>query len=289
MKDVRYDNASSVYFEPSSGLVATACSLSVVKPDGGQFSAPSTTLPSASTTVAAGSTTLALSVASASGFAVGEKIRLDSQGTIQTPKIARIAGSVLHLSAGLSHAPEVGDAVRSIRITASLPAFGESNLGTDYRLEWNASDGSHSEFSGQLLNVVRWPFVCPVSSEDVSAILSENFEDRRSDEFTDRIVQRVLEKLQNKIASTGRRAHLYVDAKRFREPGLTAIRLLLAEKGYIPATASAAEGIRALRFEFDDLCSEVIKSLASPYDKNEDGAFSGEERKQSFRRVRVER
>lgn len=287
--ETRYGQTKEISLEPTSGLVASSCSVAIYNPDGSQLSTVSAVLPTASTTATASATSLALAVASSVGFSVGHRIRVDSQGTIQTPRVARISGNTLHLSSALSHAPAAGDTVRAIRITATLPIFEESKLGTDYRVEWSASDGSASEFAADMLDVVRWPFVSPITGDDVASILAEQFEDRRSDEFIDRIVIRVEDKLKNKLASTGRRAHLYPDATRFREPGLTAARLLLAESGYIPATASAAEWIRALRFEFDDLTAEIIKSVSSPFDENADGAISPSETKNAFRRLRVER
>jgi hypothetical protein len=288
--ECRFNQPKAVYLEPTiDAIVSTAATVEIYTVDGSLDQALTVTLPAASATVLAGSTNLSLVVASASGFVVGSRLRVDTQGTTQTPKISRISGSTIYLASSLGVAPEVGDAVRALRITATIPAMGEGKLGCDYRLEWSYSDGSAQGYVSQLFNVVRWPFVNPIDAETVAAVLAEQFEDRRTDEFIDRVVERVHDKLNNKLAATGHRAHLFPDPSRFREPARTAIRLILAESGYIPTAATASEYIRALRFEFDDLCEESIRSIATPYDKDGDGALSDSERNQHWRTMRVRR
>ena len=134
--ELHYNSAKEVWIEPLD-TVATTATVALYKADGTTAGVSlSATIPSASTTVAAGSSSLALVVASAVGFSVGERVRVSSQGVAQCPRVVRIDGTTLRLAASLEHVPDTGSAVEAVRITSSIPALGETLLGTDYRLEW---------------------------------------------------------------------------------------------------------------------------------------------------------
>ena len=128
-----------------------------------------------------------------------------------------------------------------------------------------------------------------MTADGVAEILAEDFEERRSDEFLTRIADRVSDKIRNKLATTGRRAHLFPDPAKFREVAQVAARLVLAEKGYVSAgAASPSEWIRQLRYRFDDECNEVLQSL-NAYDADSDGKLADDETKGYLRTFSTKR
>ena len=101
--ELHYNSAGSAVLEPIDA-VATTAAAQLYAPDGQIVAVTlSPVLPVASTTTGAGTSAISLAVASASGFVVGQRVRVSSQGVRMSPKITRIDGNTLHLATSLSH------------------------------------------------------------------------------------------------------------------------------------------------------------------------------------------
>ncbi|MCB9739512.1 MAG: hypothetical protein H6747_09610 [Deltaproteobacteria bacterium] len=280
MLEIRYDQSRAVYLDPAEGIVASTATLSLFAADGSTVESPTVSKPTATGTVQAGSTALvlALDVGEAANFAVGEKIRIESDGVTYMPTVARINGDNLHLRAALSDVPDTGSTVAKIRLTATLSAPGLALLGSDFRLEWSYSDGTTSGYHTEGVSVVRWPWVSPVSADDVRDYISTSYAETRTDDFCEQIAKRASDKVAQALRASGRRAHLYPDPSVLEEPTWQAVHWLLAEQGYVPSGADVSTYTKDARYSFTDAVAEVVKSLLG-YDANADGAISEDEKK----------
>lgn len=280
MIEIRHDQAKPVHHEPKNGMVATSATLTLLSPSGSTIETPAVTKPTATGSVQTGTTALTVQLAAgeAAAFEVGERVKIVSDGVTYLPTIARINGDALILRAKLPEVPDVGAAVAKIRMTATISAPGIAQLSTDCRLEWVFSDGSISDYHTEGVSIVRWPWVSPVSADDVRDHLAEVYsDDSRSDAFCAAIADRASDKIAQALRSSGRRAHLFPDPAILTDPTWQAVRLLLAEQGYVPegdATAFARE----MRFALQDSLATVVKSL-SGYDADGDGAISDDEKR----------
>jgi len=273
--EIYYDAATTVTLDAT--VVATSATLSVVKPDGTQLEAPTVTLPTASTTIAAGSTSLALVLASVTGVAVGEPLQVVSDGVTYTVIPARIESSTktVSLVSGLPETPDTGSTVKAIRLSASVAAPGESQIGGGFRLSWTYSDGSVTKREGAPASVVRWPWSAPVSAADVQELLVMEFGQTRSGETARQVADRVDQKIRLSIERTGRRPWLHLSSAMFHDAARAGIRYELALQGLV-LSGDVYEAQRELRFAFDDALATVTQGLAS-YDRDADGAISADE------------
>ena len=288
--ELRYDQARTVYHDPKDGIVATVAVATLFSPTSSPVEVPIVTKPTATGTIHAGSTTLHLRLQTGEGasFVVGERIKLTSDGVTYQPTIARIDGDILIARAALPQIPNTGTTVYKTRLTATLSAPGVAQLGTDYRLEWVYNDAISSGYHTEGVSIVRWPWVSPVSADDVRVHLAEIYSDTsRTDVFCETIAARASDKIAQALLASRRRAHLFPDPSRLEDSTWQAVRLLLAEQGYTP-DGDAAQFAREMRFSLGDALAEVVKSLTG-YDANNDGNIDGDENNGGFWSFRVRR
>lgn len=280
--ELYFDGSTPVSHFDSEGLFPTTATLTLTKPDGTTISTPTVTKPSLSTTIAAGTTAAALTLAAVTGLAVGDSVKVTSLGVDYICEIAKLdtVGKVATLRAALPVVPATGDAVKNLKMTASVEAPGVANVGDGCRLVWTYDDGTTTRRAGYPASVVRWPWVAPVAAQDVRDVLSVSFQEKRSEAYCAAAAVRVNELLKAKLIQTGRRAWLYVSGEAFRPAAEHGIRYVLAQDG-IALGGQPYEALRELRFAFDDAVTAVLTS-AQGYDADKDGTLSPSERKATF-------
>lgn len=274
--DKRYDIAKRVYLDPVDDLgdvhVATSASLTVYDSAGTSYQTPAVTLPSASTTIASASASkLELRLTSTTGFTTGERVRVVCDGVTYAPRVARISGGIAYLDTALPVTPQAGDPVAAIRLSATIAAGVEADIGLDYRLEWQWTSATDAGHSVELLDIVRWPWTCPITADTVREHLATVFAVAdRSDVWCQRVADRVSDMLQQDVRRAGRREHLLASADVFRELGNLAQTMVLAELGYAKGDDSV-EAMRAARYAYEDRLERVLGGLTY-YDADNDGA-----------------
>jgi len=274
--DKRYDIAKRVYLDPVDDLgdvhVATSASLTVYDSSGTSYQTPAVTLPTAATTIASASANkLELNLTSTAGFGTNERVRVVCDGVTYAPRVARISGGIAYLDTALPVTPQAGDPVSAIRLSATIAAGVEDDIGLDYRLEWQWASATDAGHSVELLDIVRWPWTCPITADTVREHLATVFAVAdRSDVWCQHVADRVSDMLQQDVRRAGRREHLLASADVFRELGNLAQTMILAELGYAKGDDSV-EAMRAARYAYEDRLERVLGGLTY-YDADNDGA-----------------
>tara|TARA_E500000331_G_C17238595_1_gene705993 strand:- start:876 stop:1748 length:873 start_codon:yes stop_codon:yes gene_type:complete len=261
------------------GRVPVSVAAELRDESGASILTPSVTVSAASTTTTA-ATTQALTVASATGFSVGDYIALTSDGVAMVAHIERIDGLILHLYSALPVAPDNGSTVANTRMDVAIAAPGAAEIGSNYQLSLQVTTASDIIPIYEQAVVVRHGFGKPCVAVDVREVMTHAYRETASNEFCEIVARDVNTKIRTQVEATGRRPHLYLgDAKHtFSEAIQLAIRIKLTEVGIGPMTDSIAESAREFRYQFDNEMARVLKGL-SGYDKNNDGAIDGEEAK----------
>lgn len=268
--ELQFDASTSVYHFDAEGFVPTAATLTVYRPDGTALASPAVTLSAISTTVAAGSSETALVVASSAGITAGTKLAVTSGSVVYVVTVSRLDGSTLHLQDALPLVVDVGSSVKGLLMSATVAAAGTSSIGANYRLVWDYSAGAgNARTASYPASVVRWRWNAPVSGADVRSVLTNTYQERKSEAFCDRVAQLVNERIRGAIQRTGRRPWLYLSGLVFGEAARQGIRYALAEEGVYPG-GDAISALRELRFAFDDAIASALTAAA--YDENADGS-----------------
>lgn len=278
-RELQYDQSTAVSYEDPDGIVATSASIALIKPDGSTQQAPAVTLPALSTTCAAGSTATVLTLASVTGLARGDKLRVTVAGydyVVQAALIDATAKTVTLVWA-LPATPAIGDVVKSLKLVATLAAVGVAGIGGNYRLAWTYSDGTNTRTASEPAAVVRWKWISPIGAADVRELVLELGGGNRSEQWCAGVAARVDDKIRAKLSQTGRRPSLYLSAAVFLDVARQGIRYELAQKG-ICLGGQVMEAQRELRFAFDDQLAQVVQGLPA-YDADADGAITGSEAK----------
>lgn len=275
--ELQFDATTPVALVAS--LVTSTATLSVVKPDGTELSAPTVTRASASisTTIAAGTTKTVLTLDSVAGIGAGTPLLVTSDGVTYACEAAVVdaTAKTVALRTGLPVIPDTGAAVKGAKLTASVTAPGVANVGPNFRLRWTYSDGSETRTVSQSATVVRQAWTAAANAADVRDVLAE-MGDSRSDRWCAEVAERVDENIRGRLAETGRRPWAFISSAPFRRCALLGIRYELSQRG-IAHGGQIYEAQRELRFAFDDALAGVIGSLS--YDTDQDGAIDASEAK----------
>lgn len=275
--ELQFDASTAVAHSDAEGIVATSATVSLLKPDGTTVSSPTVTLPTLSTTATGASTKTALTLASVTGLARGDRLRITTGGVDYVCEAASVNATtkVVQLVASLPETPVAADVVKSLKISATVTAPGSALIGPNYRLAWSYTDGSRPRQVGYAVTIVRWPWVMPASMADVREIVAELGGGTRGEAFCSDVIGRVNDLIMSSLLQTGRRASLYLASGLFADVARQGIRFELARRG-ICLGGQVYEAQRELRFAFDDSLAKVITGLAA-YDSDADGAISATE------------
>lgn len=216
-------------------------------------------------------------LASVAGILRGDHLKVTTAGIDYVVEAANVNGTTktVTLITALPVVPALADAVKFLKMVATIAAPGSTLIGGNLRLTWDYSTATQDRHVGYPASVVRWPFVAPCGAADVAAVVAELGGGIRPEAWCQDVADRVTDRIKGKIAQTGRRPWLYLSSSVFADAARQGIRYELAQRG-IAHGGLIYEAQRELRFAAEDTLATVITSLAG-YDKNADGTIDGDE------------
>lgn len=272
-----YGQSTQVYHEDrrGGGIVPASASLRLLDETGAVVESPTVTLPTADTTVSASPapTRSLFTVADATGIAVGEACQIAIDGELISFVPETIDSGEVEPTASLPVAPESGDTVKGLRMTATIAGLAESQVGDGYRVEWQYTDAAGKTYTHtQSASVVRWLPPVYVTADDVREHVARVHPGAHtaSRAIWSDVAKRVERRIERAIESTGRRAYLYGDSDTFNEASYHAMRLALAEVGFYPPGVDSAQYAQVLQREVNHHMRTALGGLAD-YDTDGDG------------------
>ena len=284
--ELRFDATTTVRLD-AEVLPVTTATLAVYAPDGSTLEAPTVTKPTVATAIADGATNRLITVASVTGIAIGDRLGYFRNGVLHVITVSEINTLTIKTVQPVAQVPLVGAILYGMTMSAPVSALGATKIGGNYRLGWTYSDGTTTRVVSQGASVVRWPFDPPARWEDVREIVQEIGGGARLEAWCGQIAGRVNNKIEAKLAQTGRRPWLYLGSQVFADIARSGIRYELSLQG-IALGQDIYAAQRELRFAFDDGLTELITSLQG-YDKNGDGKIDASEAKRTYATIQVTR
>lgn len=270
-----YDGPTAVEYSDPAGLLPTSGAVNLINAAGQVVCSGSVTLPTAATQVAEGAISgTQVPVDDITGFGPGQMVRVNVNGQLLLGRVARVETGLLHLQEPLSVVPPVGADVQAITMAASIPAPGAAAIGPFCRLAWTYSDGDTDKRASVSASVVRWPWEPPVTVAQVRAKLAQTHSVTRRPEWLESIANDANSDIRAKIASSGRRAALFLGSADFSDVARKAVVYHLAVNG-VCIGDNVIEAQREARFALDDAMTALLQGAA--YDSDGDGAITGTE------------
>lgn len=270
-----FGTSHTVEHTDRGGVIPAAASVVLRDDSGTQISAPTVSIDSVDTTVRAASTADVIDLVDLTGVTVGRHYALTHDGSTHRIRVGSVDSTSVYPTAALPEAPDQGDAFKGLRMSATVPssALTEARIGAGYRLEWTYTDAAGETFqASQEVAIVRWTWEAPVTPDEIAEYVAQvhpsQYEESR--QAWAQVAEQVARRVANEVEATGRRPHLYGDSQAFREPGYHAMRLALAERGYLPPGVDATMFAKDIAREYHAEMRKVIGGLRT-YDANSDG------------------
>jgi len=274
--EVHYNTALPVFLEPADGLLATTASAVLYKSSGDALETLTVTLPTAGNkTIAAGSTAEALVFSDVTAVTVGHKWRVTSDGVRFVFEVARVESTTVYPLEPLPLTPDTGSAVEPIRMTATIAAPGETEIGDNLRLEWLYDDGTTEGFGADEVSIVRWKWHTPITSARIRQHLAYAYPavvKSRPEAYWSQVAEEANERIRSAVMAAGRRPHLYGDPDCFKHAGIACARWLLSMEGIVAPGTNPGLEREAMHAEYQREIVEAISSL-NTYDRDGDGAI----------------
>jgi hypothetical protein len=284
-REIQFDASTIATHYDGAGLVPTSATCQLVGTQGEVISSPTVSISTVSTTVSA-ATTLTLTLGSVTGVQVGAPLRVTSDGITYVVEVAKVDGTTITLADPLPVAVDASSPVKGLLMTCTVAAPGSAAIGTGLRLVWQYTDGTTTKTHADAVVVVRWPWVSPVTPEDVRGIMADTFRQKADQQLCTRIANRVSDKIKAALIQSGRRPSMYLSPDVFRPAAEAGIRYALAEDGIILGS-NVYEAQRETRFAFHDQLTQAIQGQV--IDRDGDGKLSSSELKPMGNSFRVTR
>ena len=275
----------SVTLEVVASSITSSATVNVYNPDGSSFfSLPFVaTVDSTSATITAqdAASPETLTVNSVSGFVVNRPYVIASQNGQQSVLfLSQIdtSASKLIFDAAPPFAIENNDTINGARVSFDLPSNKTAERGLYFRAEFlidPAASGADKYKKQVMFHICRTQFEDPVSMDDVKRVLSFQFP-ASADYYQAGQLREIAERASNmvmrQIEASGKMPHLLSSPDAFRDAGLLALRLCLADDNLIPqaGTTELIDYVDSIRKQMQDSISVAIKA-GQWYDKNDDG------------------
>lgn len=258
------------------GVIPASASVRLVNKDGSEITAPTVSIDSVSTTTLNTSTAEAFDLQDATGVVAGRYYAITHEGVTYRRRIGEIDSTpTVYPTAALPEAPATGSAFVGLRMSATVPdsALTEARIGDGYRLEWTYTGAAGETYqAAQEVAIVRWTWEDPVTPDEVAEYVAQahpsQYEESR--QVWAQVAEQVARRVANEVEATNRRPYLFGDSAAFREPGYHAMRLALAERGYLPPGVDASLFSRDIAREYHAEMRKVIGGLRT-YDADSDG------------------
>ena len=272
----------SATLEVAGNSQISSATVSVFKPSGDALvEDASATIDTTSGLVSSQSTTSpeTLHMLSVSGFVVGRPYLIESQnGETSFLYLSEIdaVGNKLIFDSPPAFDVEEGDTVRGARISYVLASANTATRDLYYRAEFTITPTAGDVYKLQLMfHVCRTQFQDPVTLDDVKRVLSFQFPSSASAYQTGQLremAERASNMVFRQIEASGRLPHLVSSPAAFKDAGLYALRLVLADDNLFPqaGTTELTEYIESMSKQMQQECRTAIKA-GQWYDKNDDG------------------
>ena len=278
----------SATLEIASISQSSSCTVSVYKPTGSAIvSDASATLDATIATITSqeAASPETLIVSSVSGFVAGRPYLIESQqGPTSVLILSEVqaSGGKLVFDAPPPFAITDGDTVRGARISYVLGSANTTERDLYYRAEFTVTPTSGDVYKRQVMfHVCRTQFQDPVTLDDVKRVLSFQFPSSAS-AYQPGQLREMAERASNmvlrQIEASGKLPHLVSSPGAFKDAGLYALRLVLADDNLIPqaGTTEITEYVQAMSRQMQEECRTAIKA-GQWYDKDDDGVVDPRE------------
>ena len=280
-------NQSGTLEVVASSQVSSAI-VSVYKPDGtAMVSGASATIDTTNTTIQSqtGSSPETLNVTDVAGFVVNRPYLVESQhGQDSLLYLSQSYDSPdkLVMDAAPAFAITSGDTIRGARVSYVLAAGNTTERDLYYRAEFTITPTSGDVYTRQVMfHVCRTQFQDPVTLDDLQRVLSFQFPSS-ADAYQTGQLREMAERASNmvlrQIEASGKLPHLISSPAAFKDAGLYALRLVLADDNLIPqaGTTEMVDYLQAMQKAMTLECRTAIKA-GQWYDKNDDGKVGSRE------------
>jgi len=272
----------SASFDVVASSSTSSATVSFYKPDGSTIvTDASATVDTTSATINAQDATSpeSLTVSDVNGFAAGRPYLLTSVGG-QTSVLTLSSVDNDNRKLIFDQAPPFaitnGDTVAGARISYTLAADKTSKRDLYYRAEFTITPSNGDVYKKQVMyHVCRTQFEDPVTADEVKRVLSFQFPSA-ADYYQPgqlvEIAQRASNMVIRQIEASGRMPHLLSTPDAFKDAGLLALRLCLADDNLIPqaGTTEIVDYVDSIRKQMQESIRTSIKA-GQWYDDNDNG------------------
>ncbi len=312
--DIQQGKTRALRLVPDAPMVSPSCSIQTRT--GGVLATPTATPHPLSTTVsdAEENTALYLRLASVTGLAVGDTLRVtDEQFGYASAVVAAIGidvsqMSTLSLEYALDGAPFLGGGyllpadysgqafVRFIEALPAVPNAGAAVVGLDVTLtvpvEATAAlamdnivmISTSSEEVTELYNVVAHVYRGPCKARDVRDHIARLYAGEYANNsigdndwhWHARVADEVNRNLRGRLLESSAYMSRYWDPDALAESGRIMLRLVLADKGYWTGDGDREDQLRSLRLELKERIGGILAG-AQAYDADNDGTIDDTE------------
>ena len=272
----------SASFDVVASSSTSSATVTFFKPDGSELVASaSATLDSTSATINAqlSSSPESVTVSSVVDFVAGRPYLIESVGgqkSVLFLSSVDTANSRLIFDQAPPFTITNGDTVSGARISATLASSATSKRDLYYRADFTITPSSGDVYTRQVMfHICRTQFEDPVTADEVKRVLSFQFPSA-ADYYQPgqlvEIAQRASNMVIRQIEASGRMPHLLSTPDAFKDAGLLALRLCLADDNLIPqsGTTEMVDYVDSIRKQMLDSVNTAIKA-GQWYDDNDDG------------------
>lgn len=272
----------SASFEVVASSSTSTATVSFYYPNGSSLvTDASATLDATTATINSQSSTSpeTLTCSSVVGFVAGRPYLIESIGGQQSVLIlssVNMNTSELTFDQPPPFAITNGDSVSGARITYTLDSTYTSKRDLYYRAEFTITPNSGDVYKKQVMfHVCRTQFDDPVKADEVKRVLSFQFPSS-ADYYQPGQLKEIATRASNmvirEIEASGRMPHLLSSPDAFKDAGLLALRLCLADDNLIPqaGTTEIVDYVDSIRKQMLESVRTAIKA-GQWYDEDDDG------------------
>lgn len=277
--DVQENKALAIRLQPDSRWTG-AITARILDPDGKQVATPVAVLDSLDAVISATpAADLAHVLLEGSPAVVrGRVYQIDDidRGAVQT-EVEGFSGAaprVVALADELPWAPVPGSTFRGFEVAVTIPPIAVRGFG--YRLIAETS----TDQIQLAFNVTRVPFSFPVSVREIRAYMLENWKssgESRDEEWISNRRDVAASMLRSELLNAKRYPDRIWDRARLYNAAWFAVKIELAERGFIPKGEQIADYKTRTRSDFSSAVASVLDSIAA-YDADDDNTLSEDEK-----------
>jgi len=234
-----------------------------------------------STIASVDSTQTVLVVDDATNIVAGGRYWLTSQnGWGASILVSKVNGTTVTLESGAPGSVQANDTIHGLKVSATVPASMTTDRGMFYRIEWSVTDTDADVRSYQtIVHVVRMQFKDPITSSDAARYVESTFPGYATDVDAGHwreLALRASGRVRRMLRASGNYPNLIGDADSFRDAGLIALRIELAQNdglvppGYDPSIYAQDSETSLKRVIAETLANQWV-------DRGDDGAVDADD------------